>query len=62
MEEERAFSRGGTGWPWSANLRSAPLLPAGTSAARFPQASRLSEQVTEEASEGLGGVGGVGGS
>lgn len=34
-----------------------PWLPAGTSAARFPRASRLSEQVTEEAIEGLGGVG-----
>lgn len=36
-----------------------PWLPAGTSAARFPRASRFREQVTEEASEGLGGVGGV---
>lgn len=34
-----------------------PSLPAGTSAAQFSQASRLSKQVTEEAMEGLGGDG-----
>lgn len=46
--------------PERRNLRSAPLgrRPA-LQLHAFPGASRLSEQVTEEASEGLGGVGGV---
>ena len=38
-------------------VKNALALPAGTSAAQFSQASRLSKQVTEEAMEGLGGDG-----